>query len=149
MRTSGRWRTTLPDSIRPTTQLGRPSHKFSVAHVTSAVLPSEGQRLFEQACGACHHTGDGPQTLGLNIPLALSTKMNSPNTANLERIILEGVANPVHREVGFMAAFGKALDDRQVQLLVERLRSGAVASAATGREGRRTGPVWAWRQSLN
>jgi nicotinate dehydrogenase subunit B len=94
-----------------------------------AAVPSEGQRLFDQACGACHHAGDGPQTLGLNIPLSLSTKVNSPRTDSLERIIREGVQHPVHRDVGFMAPFGAALDDRQVKLLMEHLRSGTPMSS--------------------
>jgi nicotinate dehydrogenase subunit B len=99
----------------------------------SAALPSEGQRLFDQACGACHHGGVGPQTLGFNIPLALSTKMHSAGTVNLERIIQEGVANPVHRDAGFMAAFDIALDDRQVRALVEHIRPGAVTGAAAAK----------------
>jgi nicotinate dehydrogenase subunit B len=95
----------------------------------SAALPFEGQRLFDQACGACHHTGDGPQTLGLNIPLALSTKVHSAATVNLERIIREGVANPVHGDVGFMAAFGGTLDDRQVRAPIAHIQSGARVKA--------------------
>jgi nicotinate dehydrogenase subunit B len=95
-----------------------------------AAVPSEGQRLFDQACGACHHAGDGPQTLGLNIPLSLSTKVNSPRTDSLERIIREGVQHPVHRDVGFMAPFAAALDQRQVKLLMEHLRSGTPMSSA-------------------
>ncbi len=87
-------------------------------------LPSEGQRLFEQACGACHHDGDGPQTFGLNIPLVLSTKLHSRRPENLERIIREGLQNPVHRDVGFMGGFGRALDERQVREIVDTLRSG-------------------------
>jgi nicotinate dehydrogenase subunit B len=97
---------------------------------SAAAVPSEGQRLFDQACGACHHAGDGPQTLGLNIPLSLSTKVNSPRTDSLERIIREGVQHPVHRDVGFMAPFGAALDERQVKLLMEHLRSGTPMSSA-------------------
>jgi nicotinate dehydrogenase subunit B len=89
----------------------------------TSVLPSEGQRLFDQACGACHHGGDGPQTLGLNIPLALSSKVHSERGDNLERIIREGVQHPVHRDAGFMAGFGGALDDRQIGLLIEHLRA--------------------------
>lgn len=89
----------------------------------SAALPSEGQRLFEQACGACHHAGDGPHTLGLNIPLGLSTKVNSPDSANLGRIIREGVHHPVHRNAGFMAGFGGHLDERQIALLAQHVLS--------------------------
>jgi nicotinate dehydrogenase subunit B len=91
----------------------------------SAALPSEGQRLFDQACGACHHTGSGPQTLGLNIPLVLSTKVHSASTANLELIIREGVTHPVHRDSGYMAKFGGPLDDRQVKTLIGYIRSQA------------------------
>jgi nicotinate dehydrogenase subunit B len=100
----------------------------TVAHVLASTAPAarpltEGQRLFDQACGACHHAGDGPQTLGLNIPLGLSTKVNSADTTNLERIIREGLQHPVHRDAGFMAGFGGHLDERQTRLLVEHLRT--------------------------
>jgi nicotinate dehydrogenase subunit B len=100
----------------------------TVADVLAGTAPAgrsltPGERLFEQACGACHHAGDGPQTLGLNIPLCLSTKVNSVDTTNLERIIREGLQHPVHRDAGFMAGFGSHLDERQTSLLVEHLRT--------------------------
>jgi nicotinate dehydrogenase subunit B len=105
-----------PDSATPTVA------QVLAQSRANAALPSEGQRLFDQACGACHHAGDWPQTLGLNIPLALSTKVHSDRTVNLERIIREGVANPVHRDVGFMAGFGGALDERQTMQLAGYIR---------------------------
>jgi nicotinate dehydrogenase subunit B len=100
----------------------------TVADVLAGTAPAgrsltAGERLFDQACGACHHTGDGPQTLGLNIPLGLSTKVNSAATTNLERIIREGLQHPVHRDAGFMAGFGSHLDEQQTRLLVEHLRT--------------------------
>src|SRR6185369_8036192 len=33
------------------------------------VLRGPAQRLFDAACGACHHDGDGPELTGLNAPL--------------------------------------------------------------------------------
>ena len=70
----------------------------------------------------CHHDGDGPAVYGRNIPLALSTKINSERPDNLIRLIREGVREPVHRDVGFMAGFGAALDERQVLTLAGYIR---------------------------
>ena len=100
---------TAADVLTPTAPAGSPL--------------TEGQRLFDQACGACHHSGNGPQTLGLNIPLGLSTKANSAEAANLERIIREGLQHSVHGDVGFMAGFGRPLDERQTWLLVKHVRT--------------------------
>ena len=35
------------------------------------------QRMFEMACAACHHDGDGPTLLGANTPLALNSQLVS------------------------------------------------------------------------
>ncbi|MEO6030536.1 MAG: c-type cytochrome, partial [Burkholderiaceae bacterium] len=85
-------------------------------------LPSAAQRLFNGACAACHHAGDGPQLLGLNLPLALNTKLHSTRPDNLIRVVLEGVRAPASAEIGFMPAFADALDDAQVAQLVGYLR---------------------------
>jgi nicotinate dehydrogenase subunit B len=81
-----------------------------------------GQRMFEQACGACHHDGQGPRLLGANVPLALNTSLHSERPDNLLRNILEGQQNPATREIGFMPAFKDALDDRQVVELAAYMR---------------------------
>jgi nicotinate dehydrogenase subunit B len=85
-------------------------------------LPGAAQRLFDTACGACHHDGAGPRLLGQNIPLALSTKLHSARPDNLLRVILEGVRDPASRELGFMPAFRDAFDDAQVARLAAHLR---------------------------
>jgi nicotinate dehydrogenase subunit B len=85
-------------------------------------LEGPAQRMFEQACGACHHDGDGPQLLGVNVPLALNSNLHSDRPDNLLRSILEGIRAPAARDIGFMPAFKDALDDRQVAELAGYMR---------------------------
>ena len=85
-------------------------------------LPDARSRFFESACGACHHDGDGPRLIGVNVPLALSTKLASDRPDNLLRAILEGVRTPATREIGFMPAFRDALDDKQIVELATWMR---------------------------
>jgi nicotinate dehydrogenase subunit B len=81
-----------------------------------------GQRLFQSACAACHHDGDGPTLLGANVPLALNTNLHADRPDNLLRTVLDGVQHPPTREVGFMPAFRDALDDRQIADLAGYMR---------------------------
>lgn len=60
--------------------------------------------------------------LGANVPLALNSNLHSERPDNLVRVILEGVREPATREIGFMAGFADALDDRQVAALVTWMR---------------------------
>ncbi len=87
-----------------------------------AALLGTGQRLFEGACSACHHDGDGPKLLGVNLPLALNTNLHSERPDNLLRVILEGVRDPAGPDVGFMPAFKHALSDEQVAELAGYMR---------------------------
>ena len=80
------------------------------------------QRLFEGACGACHHDGDGPQVLGLNLPLALNSNLHSERPDNLLRTILEGIQQPAFIPIGHMPSFRHALDDRQLVELAAYMR---------------------------
>ncbi len=85
-------------------------------------LPDAAQRLFDGACGACHHDGNGPQVFGQNIPLALSSKLHSDDPDNLLRVVLEGVRHNAGPDLGFMPAFGDSLSDRQIAELAGYLR---------------------------
>jgi nicotinate dehydrogenase subunit B len=85
-------------------------------------LLGPGQRLFEGACGACHHDGDGPQLLGLNQPLALNATLHSARPDNLIRTVLEGLQRPAFVELGHMPAFADALNDRQIAELAAWMR---------------------------
>jgi nicotinate dehydrogenase subunit B len=87
-----------------------------------APLAGPGQRLFEGACSACHHDGDGPRLLGLNLPLALNTNLHSDRPDNLIRVILEGVREPAHRDIGFMPSYRDALSDAQIADLAGYMR---------------------------
>ncbi len=84
--------------------------------------PDAASRMFELACGACHHDGDGPQLLGVNTPLALNSNLHAAQPDNLVRLILEGIQAPPTRAIGFMPAFAQALDDRQVADLARWMR---------------------------
>jgi nicotinate dehydrogenase subunit B len=89
---------------------------------TQAPAPGRVQRLFEGACAACHHDGDGPRLLGANVPLALSSKLHSEHPDNLLRTLLHGVREPATTELGFMPAFDQALSDTQLVELAGWLR---------------------------
>ena len=86
-------------------------------------LLGPAQRMFEQACAACHHDGQGPRLLGVNVPLALNSNLHSDRPDNLLRTILEGVQDPATRAIGFMPAFNQAFDDRQLAELAGYLRA--------------------------
>ncbi|MBO9646663.1 MAG: cytochrome c, partial [Pseudacidovorax sp.] len=85
--------------------------------------PGQAQRLFNGACAACHHDGDGPTLLGVNTPLALNSQLTSARPENLIRTILEGVREPASKDIGFMPSFADALDDRQIAELAEYMRA--------------------------
>jgi nicotinate dehydrogenase subunit B len=85
-------------------------------------LLGTGQRLFEGACSACHHDGDGPRLLGVNLPLALNTNLHGERPDNLVRVILEGIREPAGRDIGFMPSFRYALSDAQVADLAGYMR---------------------------
>ena len=85
-------------------------------------LLGPSQRLFESACGACHHDGDGPKLLGLNQPLALNNNLHSARPDNLVRTLLEGINDPAFVRIGHMPGFAHVLDDQQVSALAAWMR---------------------------
>ena len=93
------------------------------AQQSGAALPGPGQRLFNGACAACHHDGDGPRLLGVNTPLALNSKLHSERPDNLVRVILDGIRVPAAADIGFMPAFRHSLDDDQIATLASYMRS--------------------------
>ena len=105
----------------------------AMAPIEAALLPGPAQRLFEGACGACHHDGQGPQVFGLNLPLAQNSSLHSARPDNLLQVILNGIrdmpAGPGH---GTMPAFRDNLSDAQIAALAAYMRQ----RFAPGR------PVW-------
>lgn len=94
----------------------------AAARQGAAQLTGPGQRLFEGACGACHHDGDGPRLLGINLPLALNSNLHSDLPDNLIRTVLDGVPDPATRDIGFMAGFRHSLNDAQIAQLAAYMR---------------------------
>jgi nicotinate dehydrogenase subunit B len=86
-------------------------------------LLGPAQRLFDGACAACHHDGNGPTLLGANVPLALNSNLTSARPDNLLRTILDGVREPATRDIGFMPAFRDVLSDAQVAELAGYMRA--------------------------
>ena len=87
------------------------------------MLLGPAQRMFQAACASCHHDGDGPRLIGVNIPLALSTGMHSAQPDNVIRVILEGIRKPASEQIGFMQGFAKQFDDQQLSELLTYMRS--------------------------
>ena len=99
--------------------------RAEAAIATAAALapqPGQAQRLFNGACAACHHDGDGPTLLGVNTPLALNTNLHSDRPDNLLQVIVHGIREPAARDIGFMPAFGPALSDAQITELAGYMR---------------------------
>ncbi len=103
---------------------------MKVAAVGAPLLQGSAQRMFDQACAVCHHDGNSPQVLGVNVPLALNSNLHSDRPDNLLRSILQGVQAPPTPKVGFMPAFGDALDDRQLVELAAYMRQRFAPSKA-------------------
>lgn len=89
---------------------------------SQAPPPDEVQRRFEAACGACHSEGRAPVDLGLNLPLALNSKLRGDAPDDLIRVLLDGSQRPPSHEVAFMPGFRTAWDDRQLAEMVVWLR---------------------------
>ena len=93
------------------------------AQKSATDLLGPGQRMFNGACAACHHDGDGPTLLGINTPLALNSNLHSQRPDNLIRTILHGLREPASPDIGFMPAFQYSLDDTQIATLTAYMRS--------------------------
>lgn len=92
------------------------------AATPSIPLPDARARLFEGACGACHHDTPVPGQFGLDLPLGMNSNLHSARPDNLLRTILDGLQHPPTRDVGYMPAFRHALDDRQIADIAAYLR---------------------------
>src|SRR3989344_1361037 len=102
-----------------------PQQRAQTAVAQAAALapqPGQAQRLFDRACAACHHDGDGPRLLGVNVPLALNSNLHSDRPDNLLQVIVHGIREPAARDIGFMPGFGHALSDAQITELAGYMR---------------------------
>ena len=80
-----------------------------------------GAAIYAGACSACHDQGR-QATSGAALHLALGTAMTVPTSANLVRIILEGIDPPDSSAGRRMPGFANELADEQVSDLVAYIR---------------------------
>lgn len=85
------------------------------------VTSSTGARLYQGACAVCHEVGGLP-LFGTRPSLALNSNLHSATSDNLVRVILDGIAEPVSSDLGYMPAFRNSMSDAQVEELVSFLR---------------------------
>jgi mono/diheme cytochrome c family protein len=82
---------------------------------------SEGGKIYAAACAGCHD-GSRPPPYG-GIHLSLSTAISSPDPRNLANIVLSGVAPIEGERSPIMPGFAAVMNDREVVVLLEYLRS--------------------------
>lgn len=93
----------------------------SAPEAHSAATNQPGAAIFTAACAACHETSRALPYGGVN--LALSTALSSPDPRNAINIVLSGV-RPVDGERSpIMPAFADSMNDQQVVMLLQFLRS--------------------------
>lgn len=90
--------------------------------VATPVSLSNGQRVFEGACIACHSDGQGPVLFGVSPSMASNTNVHSALPDNLVKVILHGIDKPATADLGYMPAFKDSLSDTQVVELASYLR---------------------------
>ena len=83
---------------------------------------SEAARMFSSGCAACHHSGDGPKPYGVRPELWLSTTLYLDKPDNVINAVLDGVQNPAHSDLGYMAPFRYSYSDKQIAELVNYMR---------------------------
>ena len=81
-----------------------------------------GRQLYRGACAGCHEP-DGPTTFGVRPSLALNAGVHADRPDNLIRVVLEGLMDPAHPDLGTMPAFGRVYSDRQVAELLRYIRA--------------------------
>ncbi len=82
---------------------------------------SEGGKIYAAACAGCHESGRSPPYGGIH--LSLSTAVSSPDPRNLANIVLSGVAPIEGERSPIMPGFAASMNDREVVVLLEYLRS--------------------------
>ncbi|MHA5986283.1 molybdopterin cofactor-binding domain-containing protein [Pseudomonas aeruginosa] len=92
------------------------------AKVDPLVSLSNGERIFQGACQACHSEGKGPKLFGVSPSMAANTNVHSDLPDNLLKVVLHGIPTPATRDLGYMPGFKDSLSDRQVADLLAYLR---------------------------
>ena len=84
---------------------------------------ADGERLYLNACAACHEAGRGPTLFGVKPLLAANTSVHADTPDNLIQVVLNGIQTPANGDLGYMPGFKDSLDDSQVADLLGYLRA--------------------------
>lgn len=84
---------------------------------------ANGERIYQNACAACHEAGSGPTLFGVKPSLASNPNLHAATPDNLLQVVLHGIQQPANEELGYMPGFKDSLDDKQVQDLLGYLRA--------------------------
>ncbi|MCW1873943.1 cytochrome c [Erwinia sp. INIA-01] len=84
---------------------------------------SPGARQFAGSCMACHAQNTGPKLYGVRPSLMLNSNLYSDSPDNLIRIVLDGIQNPATPELGSMPGFRYQLNNQQIAVLLNYLRT--------------------------
>jgi nicotinate dehydrogenase subunit B len=80
-----------------------------------------GARLYEGACALCHEA-NGPVLFGARPALALNSNVHSASPDNLIHVVLNGITEPAHAELGAMPGFAGSFSDEQAADLLRYIR---------------------------
>lgn len=110
---------------KKTVEQTRNATQETANHALATLTPpqTEGAHIFKSACMTCHHAGDGPELFGVRPELWLSTTLYLDKPDNVINFILNGVQNPAHPDLGYMAAFRHNFNDKQIATLVDYMRT--------------------------
>lgn len=111
-------------ATRPTTAPASAPASPSSAETLYALQArhANGERIYQNACAACHDAGSGPTLFGARPLLAANTNLHAATPDNLIQVILHGIQEPADDALGYMPAFRDSLNDAQVADLVGYLR---------------------------
>lgn len=105
-------------------QAGTEQETRQQAVATLSPALTEGARLFESACLACHHAGEGPDSFGVEPELWFSSSLYLDKPDNVIRYVLDGVQSPASSDLGYMPGYRHNLNDQQIATLVNYMRTG-------------------------
>ena len=81
----------------------------------------QGAAIYAATCAGCHESGRPPPYGGIN--LALSSALSATDPRNLVNIVLTGVRPVAGERSPIMPGFGATMNDQQIAVLVNYLRS--------------------------
>lgn len=97
--------------------------KAEQARATLTPALTQGSRMFRSACLACHHGDDGASSFGVQPQLWFSSSLYLEDPDNVIRYVLDGVQDPADPALGYMPAFRHSLNDEQIALVINYMRT--------------------------